>query len=127
MLFEVAKLLGLQENKKINENQTLLLRLLTPLLKLYNGKMVLRSLDLDCNAHCVNDKIFCTGCAVDERRVGKFRRYGLHGRYRPTNWLTRCAGSYCFSVLGKLGQKAVQAFLVTSAGYNFRVKAKNID
>lgn len=40
LLFEVAKLLGLEENQKITEEHSLLLRLLTPLLKLYNAKMV---------------------------------------------------------------------------------------
>ena len=40
MLMKVAHLLGMKENNAINDHDELLLRILTPLLKLYTGKQV---------------------------------------------------------------------------------------
>lgn len=37
---EVARLFGLQENKMATDKDVLLLRILTPILKLYTGKQV---------------------------------------------------------------------------------------
>ena len=42
MLMKVAHLLGMKENNTSNDNNELLLRILTPLLKLYTGKQVHR-------------------------------------------------------------------------------------
>lgn len=85
LFLEVAKLLGLQEAKKMTDDQSLILRLLTPLLKLYNGKMVpLKNLTrYEKVVSC-----FTLGCAFDKRRVRELRRHGVHGGYRVTITVT---------------------------------------
>ena len=45
MLMKVAHLFGLEENQVATDHEHMLLRILTPLLKLYTGKQVGSSLD----------------------------------------------------------------------------------
>ncbi len=79
LLMETARLLGRQEAGMAEAGENQLLRLLTPILKLYTGKLVIDGIR---NPGECREMI--SGSLDCKRRFGGHRRPGLYGRYRTS-------------------------------------------
>ncbi|XP_048369589.1 acyl-CoA dehydrogenase family member 11-like isoform X2 [Sphaerodactylus townsendi] len=76
LLMETSRLLGLEDTKMATEQDLHMLRLLTPVAKLYTAK-----------------QFHFTGYRCYLRRAGVFRRAGLYGRHRPASCSPGCPGT----------------------------------